>query len=346
MPPTNTTPPTLVLEQQQLEQELAALQARIAQLEAVPRQAPAPRRGPKVAVPDVFDGNRTKADSFLRQLRLYFTARSDEFSTDQDCIVFALSYMKGGTAGTWADRMVASAGDDKPTFSTWTNFEERFKHTFMDPDPDGAARFKMDNLQQGQKTADEYVAAFQELAAQTGYNETAHIDKFERGLKPLTVSKIYNLAVMPTTLEEWYDYALRFDHQQRKLDARRPFIGSNTRFGRPANTTSRMTTTTTAVSAATPVLHPGVPMDIDTSRRSHGRFTCYNCGEEGHLSRNCPHPRKTRIRATNNPPDAPSATPISGDQVRAIIQEELGKILALNQDKPVAAEPHDSREDF
>jgi hypothetical protein len=35
----------------------------------------------------------------------------------------------------------------------------------------------------------------------------------------------------------------------------------------------------------------GAPMDIDRQRGGRiGGFECYNCHENGHLARNCPHP--------------------------------------------------------
>ena len=39
------------------------------------------------------------------------------------------------------------------------------------------------------------------------------------------------------------------------------------------------------------------PMDIDSNRRRSETRTCYNCGKQGHISPQCPEPRKERVRA-------------------------------------------------
>ena len=58
----------------------------------------------------------------------------------------------------------------------------------------------MDQLKQGVLSAEDFVAKFRELAPKTGYNDAAHIEKFEKGLNSALVDKIYALADMPKTL--------------------------------------------------------------------------------------------------------------------------------------------------
>lgn len=90
---------------QQLQQVIAAQgSAQPAQ----PVQVPATTTTPtlKIAAPDPFDGDRTKALVFLSQVALYLQSKPPGTFTDQQSILFALSYMKGKRAGEWASRIV------------------------------------------------------------------------------------------------------------------------------------------------------------------------------------------------------------------------------------------------
>ena len=61
----------------------------------------------------------------------------------------------------------------------------------------------MDQLKQGNHSAEEYVASFKALTFKTKYNDAAHVEKFEKGLNPASVDKIYSLPEMPVTLAQW-----------------------------------------------------------------------------------------------------------------------------------------------
>ena len=62
-------------------------------------------RGPPPALPNEFDGDRTKGMAFLRSCQTYFRLCPDSFSDDQMKILWALSYMKSGRAAKWTARI-------------------------------------------------------------------------------------------------------------------------------------------------------------------------------------------------------------------------------------------------
>jgi hypothetical protein len=70
---------------------------------------------------------------------------------------------------------------------------------------------------QGSRTADEYVLDFKTKRQETGYNDEALKEKFEKGLNPALLKKIYALPVMPTNLQEWMNWVMKLDRQWREL---------------------------------------------------------------------------------------------------------------------------------
>src|SRR6202453_1169261 len=84
-----------------------------------PVPPPAPPASPvvvdqkfKANAPDIFTGDLDKAKPFIHQLWLYFEARATEFPSSRKRVIFALSYMRGGTAGPWADNLVDKIDND------------------------------------------------------------------------------------------------------------------------------------------------------------------------------------------------------------------------------------------
>ena len=70
-------------------------------------------------------------------------------------------------------------------------------------------------------TCDEYVAQFRTLKGDTGYNNAALVEKFEKSLNSTLVDKIYALPEMPCTLDGWILWALKLDRQWRQRLAKK-----------------------------------------------------------------------------------------------------------------------------
>ncbi|KZO90523.1 hypothetical protein CALVIDRAFT_490330, partial [Calocera viscosa TUFC12733] len=122
--------------------------------------------------------------------------------------------------------------------------------------------------------------AFKELAARTGYNDIGHVERFKRGLNRPILDKIFALAEMPETFDGWCKYASRFDNQWRQYKAEE----------KASNPQQTPKSKPFVPKASTPVRQNAIadtstPMDIDKNRKE---IRCFNCGQKGHIKRNCP----------------------------------------------------------
>jgi len=52
-------------------------------------------KGPKIALPTIFDGDRDFVKAFKRDCQLYIMARLDEFQSERAKISWVLSFIKG-----------------------------------------------------------------------------------------------------------------------------------------------------------------------------------------------------------------------------------------------------------
>lgn len=281
----STTPQTPAWTQEEVMAMIAHLQSEINRLHVVQSTKPL-----KVAIPDTFDGTSSKVDSFLSQLSLFLHGKRAEVILDSDKITIALSYLKGGTAGPWAQQLTKEIFEEGKQM-TYQEFISEFKKVFADPNPEATARFNMDKLKQGSNTADEYIASFRELKSKTGYNEVALMEKFEDGLSTSLVDQIYQLPTMPTTLQDWFDWASKLDRQWRRRDVKKKLAASSIprqqfkpALARPVQPASLpVPAVPPSASKSTDV----VPMDIDTGRRNYGPPICFKCRKLGHIAKNC-----------------------------------------------------------
>jgi hypothetical protein len=170
----------------------------------------------KIQLPSNFNGDYTKTRESILDCSMYLNINDTIYDTDKKNILFALSYLRGGTAGPWKDTFY-TAKHTMNRWGSWADLETELMTAFSPSDKKGDARTKLKTLRmKGGMTADKYIAEFQTTKSQSGINEDAALIKyFMEGIPIPLMEKINTLDNVPTTLDDWMKFASRFDNLYR-----------------------------------------------------------------------------------------------------------------------------------
>jgi hypothetical protein len=93
----------------------------------------------KLRTPTDFHGARELTTKFLQEVKMYMHANMEIYNTEEKKVLFALSFMNGGVAGSWKQGKTAAYLRDG-NFGTFDEFKQAVKTAFTPINDKGVAK--------------------------------------------------------------------------------------------------------------------------------------------------------------------------------------------------------------
>jgi hypothetical protein len=224
-------------------------------------------QGPKLAIPDKFDGTRgVKAEVYGSQVGLYVVSNPTMFPDDLSKVVFALSYLTG-LASKWAQPFTQRIFSGKPV--GYNEFTVAFQAMYFDTEKETRAEKALRALKQTKSVA-AYTHAFLVHAHNCGWEAPTLVSQYTQGLhKDIRLALVLALTTFET-LTEVTQLALKIDNEINGADA------------------SQSTPVAPADPNAMDILAVNARLSESDRQQMMRQGLCFQCGEHSHILRECP----------------------------------------------------------
>jgi hypothetical protein len=154
------------------------------------------------SVPNAFDGNLAKAESFWNALENYYTLNDAVYTNEGQKVATALTHFKMGTsAGDWAsDCLATTLGATPITYGTWAEFKAKFKEQFIPPQTQVESIQKIHNLPMGNREFNEWYQDWSMHARRANVDKQTRMYVFRKNLNQSLHQKIIQMSPQPNTM--------------------------------------------------------------------------------------------------------------------------------------------------
>ena len=154
------------------------------------------------SLPQIFTGDCTRADDFIKEVRGYLCLNQDVagFNSPMKKVSLTLTLIKRPEVARWVQDMGRWIDQLDPVIDNvplvWEQFLHEFAQQFQDSQREDRARIKIESLCMRFPEIDEYISQFEEMARQAGYTQGSP-ETTQLFLKGLTKSILEDILKHP-----------------------------------------------------------------------------------------------------------------------------------------------------
>ncbi|OMJ26195.1 Retrotransposon-derived protein PEG10 [Smittium culicis] len=221
-------------------------------------------------------------------MSIFFYSSPELFAEDKSKILYIGTHLLG-TASDWFGTLVLQQA---PCLQNYEAFITEFGNNFSDPSHSIKVRGLIRKCKQGPRFVIAFATEFRSLARDSGFDNTALVDQFLRGLSP-KIMQYLMVTDLPDSLEDTIKISVRVDNRIYTVDQ----INGDQMFERSRNPFARQAPVNHPTSEESS--HPGktIYMEIDaltskprvplTEKEKTRRYElglCLYCGGNGHIA--------------------------------------------------------------